>query len=86
MTRGILVASVLLLAGCEDPMTHMDGIWPTAGHAQRRNLNTQAIGYSGRGSHPGGHGVRATEVIREYQAGGQAEPSAAAAEPALLSQ
>ena len=67
-------------------MTHMDGIWPTAGYAQRTNLNSQAIGYSGRGSRPGGHGVRAAEVIRHYQSGGPAENSAAAAEPAPLSQ
>jgi len=60
-------------------MTHMDGIWPTAGYAQRKNLGSQAIGYSGRGSRPGGDGVRASEVMRQYQRRGQPESQTVAA-------
>ena len=86
MTRAIIFGSVLLLAGCADPMAHMDGIWPTAGYAQRKNLGSQAIGYYGQGSHPGGDGVRAAGVIRQYQQRGQPESQAAAAEEARLGQ
>lgn len=60
-------------------MTQMDGIWPTAGHAQRTNLSRQAVVYNGRGSHPGGDGTRAAAVIRKYQTRGQPESPAAAA-------
>ena len=62
-------------------MTQMDGIWPTAGHAQRTNLSRQAVVYNGRGSHPGGDGTRAAAVIRKYQTRGQPESQAAAAAP-----
>lgn len=78
MTRGIIIAGVVLLAGCADPMTHMDGIWPTAGYAQRKNLNSQAIAYQGRGSHPGGDGSRAADVMRRYQRRGPSESPATA--------
>lgn len=85
MSRGIVIAGVLLLAGCADPMTQSDGIWPTAGHAQRRNLSSQAIGYYGD-SRPGAHGVRAAKVIQRYQTGNQTEPAAAEAEPSPVAQ
>ena len=62
-------------------MTHMDGIWPTAGYAQRTNLSRQAVVYPGWGSHPGGDGTRAAAVIRKYQNRGQPESQAAAAAP-----
>ena len=79
MTKAIIFGSVFLLIGCADPTAHMDGIWPTAGYAQRKNLSSQAIGYSGQGSRPGGDGVRASEVIRQYQRRGQPESQAAPA-------
>ena len=70
--RLVALGCVLLVGACADPMSTSDGIWPTAGLAQRVNKRVHVVNpYAGTGPgpNPGGHGTRAVEVIERYQAG-----------------
>lgn len=70
VVRALLMGAITALAGCADPMSHTDGLFPDAGSAQLRNLSSQTIGPAyGYGANPGGFGPRAVQVIQDYQTG-----------------
>lgn len=71
VSRRLALGLPLLLAACADPMTATDGIWPTAGLAQKHNAAVHVVNpHAGHGgANPGGSGRRAARVIDGYYTG-----------------
>ena len=70
-SRLLALVPVLMLLGCNDPMSASDGISPAAGQAQRHNKRVHVVNpYAGDGpgANPGGSGTRAATIIQRYEA------------------
>ena len=88
MVSSLRLVCLLALAGCSDPMSHEDGVWPEAGLAQFKNISSQTVGPEmgyGWGANPGSSGPRAAIVIQQYQTGSGQAASATSGEALPLS-
>ncbi len=85
MASCLRLVCLLALAGCSDPMSHEDAIWPEAGAAQLKNLSSQTIMGYGWGANPGSSGPRAAGVIQQYQTGSGQAARATSGEAVSLS-
>ncbi|MCC0003578.1 MAG: hypothetical protein H6871_11725 [Methylobacteriaceae bacterium] len=81
--RTLLICAPLLLAGCANPFTRSDDLWPWAGDAVAANRLVQTINPWPRESRDTAfpaNGARIAEAMRDYKTGKKIE----APPPAVL--